>query len=57
MKPTIERPSSDLSISSGDFDRLMRKALQVAPEDAPKPKKTSPAKPKAQPAKKHAPKK
>lgn len=57
MKPTIERPSSDLSISSGDFDRLMRKALQVAPEDAPKPKKTSPAKPKAQPAKKRATKK
>ena len=44
--------AADLRMSGAEFDRLMRKALQVGPDNAPKPKKASVAKPKAAPAKK-----
>lgn len=38
MKPAEVRPADDLHMSGAEFDKLMRKALQVAPEQAPQPK-------------------
>lgn len=39
------KPKADeLRMSGNDFDKIMRQALQVAPEEAPKVKKVSKAK-------------
>ncbi len=46
--------SEELRMSGAEFDKLMRKALQVGPDNAPKPKKASAVTPKAAPAKKRA---
>ena len=38
MKPTDSKPADGLHMSGAEFDKLMRKALQAAPERAPKPR-------------------
>lgn len=55
MKADQSKPV-DLSISSAEFDRLMRKALQVAPEQAPQPKPPAKVTKARKPAKKAQPK-
>ena len=55
MNAAQPKPADDMHISGAEFDRLMRKALQVAPQDAPKPapraKRATGAKAKKKPAK------
>lgn len=55
--PAESRPLDELRMSGSEFDKLMRKALQVGPGEAPKPKKAGQVKAKAAPAKKRATKK
>ena len=38
MKAKQAKPIGDLRMSAEEFDRIMGKALQVKPEDAPKAK-------------------
>lgn len=45
MKFAHPKPAEELRMSSIDFDKIMRQALQVAHEDIPKVKKVTKAKP------------
>ena len=38
MSASQTKPADDMHISGAEFDRLMRKALQVPPAQAPQPK-------------------
>ena len=38
MRSTEIKPADDLHMSGAEFDKLMRKALQVPPAQAPQPK-------------------
>ena len=44
MKATQPKPADELRMSGNEFDKIMRQALQVAPQEAPKVKKVSKAK-------------
>ena len=42
MKVTQSKPADELRMSGKEFDKIMRQALQVAPEEAPKVAKAKP---------------
>lgn len=52
MSTSKEAPTDDLKMSAAEFDKMMRKALQAAPQEAPKPKQRSKVANARKPAKK-----
>lgn len=45
MKAAQQKKTDEMRMSGTEFDRIMRGALQVQPEEAPKKKRTVKAKP------------
>ena len=56
MKSAQPKPTEELHISSAEFDRVMRKALQVPPAQVPQPKARAKVAKSRKPAKKTQPK-